>query len=104
MYEVERSPDRRQDQALQHYLRVIGRYQLLTKEQEFELSYTVSINARTADGKILIPPEVLSVRRDYVFDRDALIGKSREESVLRIEMRQDAAQQILLRLRAASQR
>jgi RNA polymerase primary sigma factor len=49
MYEVERSPDRRQDQALQHYLRVIGRYQLLTKEQEFELARRI----RTGDDRAL---------------------------------------------------
>ena len=41
MYEVERSPDRRQDQALQQYLKIMGRYPLLTKDQEFELAHRI---------------------------------------------------------------
>jgi len=46
----------------------------------------------------------VSLLRDYVFDPDAVIGKSREEGVLREEMRRDAAQQILRRIRAAISR
>ena len=72
------------------------------KEREFELAYTVDVNAVTRDGRTLIAPQSVRLRRDFVFERDALLGASREEEVLREEMRRDAVQQILYRLRAAA--
>ena len=38
MYEVELSSDRREDASLQHYLQMIGKHNLLTKEEEFALA------------------------------------------------------------------
>ena len=72
------------------------------KEREFELSYTVDVSATARDGSPLLTPQPVTLLRDYVFDRDALIGASREEGVLRDEMRRDAVRQVLLRLRAAA--
>ncbi|MCP5149673.1 MAG: hypothetical protein H6983_19265 [Ectothiorhodospiraceae bacterium] len=71
------------------------------KEREFELVYLVEFDARRGDGTVLVEPQEVSILRDYVFDPDAVIGKSREEEVLREEMRRDAAQQILRRLGGA---
>jgi RNA polymerase primary sigma factor len=68
MYEVERSPDRRQDQALQHYLKVIGRYALLTKEQEFDLARRIREGDERALEKLVYSNLrfVVSVAKRYV--------------------------------------
>lgn len=41
MYEVERNFDRRNDQALKHYLSTIARYELLTPEEEVSLAQQI---------------------------------------------------------------
>jgi len=72
------------------------------KEREFELAYTVSFDLVGSDGKALLAGESLRLLRDFVFDADAVLGKSREEGVLRDEMRRDAAQQIVRRIASIS--
>ena len=72
------------------------------KEREFEIVYTVDISAVDKQGRTLIAPQPLSLQRDFIFDSEAVIGTSREEVVLQVEMRRDAVQQILYRLRAAT--
>ena len=72
------------------------------KEREYELSYAVDVNAVRNGGEAVLPPQTVTLVRDFVFDRDALLGTSREETVLREEMRRDAMQQIMNRLRAAT--
>nr|VFK21213.1 MAG: LPS-assembly lipoprotein [Candidatus Kentron sp. LPFa] len=72
------------------------------KEREHELAYTISYRVLKADGKELMPRQTINLARDYVFDESAVLGTSQEESILRQEMRQDAARQILRRLAAWS--
>ena len=72
------------------------------KEREYELIYSLNYLAKRASGKTLLNSKRLTIRRDYVFDRDAVLGKSREQGVLRTEMRRDAVQQILFRLQSAT--
>lgn len=71
------------------------------KEREFEIAYTVAFNVVRANGAPVISGQAINLLRDYVFDPDSVIGKSREEGVLYEEMRRDAAQQLLRRLQAS---
>ncbi len=53
MFEVELSHDRRQDQALKHYLNTIGRYDLLKPEEEADLARRIRAGDQEAlDGLI----------------------------------------------------
>jgi LPS-assembly lipoprotein len=68
------------------------------KEREFEISYAVTFGLRDPSGQPIVADQSITLLRDYVFDADQVIGKSREQAVLREEMRRDAAEQILGRL------
>lgn len=71
------------------------------KESEFELAYRVTFEVTRAEGEVLVPRETVSLLRDYVFDIDEVLGKSREQSVLQDEMRRDAASRIVRRIEAS---
>ena len=57
---------------------------------EYELTYTVTVAVRTLD-KELMPPQTLSLSRDYSFDKNALLAKEHEEDVLRVQMARELA-------------
>ena len=71
------------------------------KPREYELAYSVNFQLVDAKGTALVRRQTVRLVRDFVFDVDAVIGKSREEGVLRTEMRRDAVQQIIRRLRSS---
>lgn len=53
MYEVELSSDRREDRSLQHYLQTIGKHNLLTREEEFELARRIRQGDKAALDKLV---------------------------------------------------
>ncbi|WP_269531577.1 LPS assembly lipoprotein LptE [Chitinimonas sp. BJYL2] len=66
---------------------------------EYQLTLRVRFAVRQA-GVTAIPSTELTLRRDYSFDENNLLGKDAEEQALVRDMRQDAAQQIIRRLAA----
>jgi LPS-assembly lipoprotein len=70
------------------------------KAVEFELTYATSYEVLDKERQSLMPTQSLSLSRDLVFDPEAVIGSSREEEVIYMEMRRDAARQIMARMQA----
>lgn len=70
------------------------------KAREYELAYVFNYRLVGGDGTALVAPGQIRLVRDYIFDADRVLGTSREEAVLREEMRRDAVQQLLRRISA----
>jgi len=64
---------------------------------EYELIYTVTFSVRDA-GQEILPPQTLSLSRDFSFDEAALLAKEHEEDILRVQMARDLAMIALRRL------
>lgn len=71
------------------------------KAREFELLYTLDFSVRKKDGAMLVAPERVAIRRIYVFDPTAVLGATDNVEALRVDMRRDAAEQIIRRTEAA---
>ncbi|MFC6670079.1 LPS assembly lipoprotein LptE [Marinobacterium aestuariivivens] len=70
------------------------------KADEYELRTEVHFQVSRGD-QLLIPPSVARTERVYTHDASALTAKNEQEALLRREMQQDIARQILRRYLAA---
>lgn len=68
--------------------------------REYRLISSINMSLTDPSGKILIDDRQLSVYRDFLYNPDDVLGKGEEEQLLRREMTQDLAQQIIARLTA----
>ena len=66
--------------------------------REYEITYTVRFSV-SADGKELLPPEEVSLSRDYSFDEHVLLAKNNEEAILRDALARDLVDVVMRRLR-----
>ncbi len=66
---------------------------------EYELSLEVIYSVADATGKPVISNAKTQVLRSYRYDPTAVLSANEEENIIRSEMRLDAAQQIIRRLR-----
>ena len=70
------------------------------KAREYELILKVSFEVKGPDGGNLLPgKQYLSVRRDFVFDKNNILASNEEEQGLFDEMRNEAARLLIYRLR-----
>lgn len=82
-----------EDRSGQYVLSVSSR----NTPEEYEIFYEVEYSVATQDGEI-IPPQKLSVTRDYSYDETAVLAKQREQNILREALARDLAAQVLRRL------
>jgi LPS-assembly lipoprotein len=68
------------------------------KVREYMLRYEVSFRVTDAAGNELAPAQTVVMQRAVSFDRLHVLAKEREERELLVELKRDAAQQILQRL------
>ncbi len=68
--------------------------------REYSLIYTLEFMARTPEGKVLIQPTRVSLRRTMTYNDSEALSKENEEIMLFKDMQSDMAQQILRRLAA----
>jgi LPS-assembly lipoprotein len=67
--------------------------------REYEIFYTVTF-ALQAGTENLIEPESLVVTRSYTYDETRVLGKNREERVLRQALADDLARRVVRRIEA----
>jgi len=70
--------------------------------REYEVFYAVTFSLE-AEGRSLIQSELLVARRNYTYDETEVLGKEREESLLRRALAEDLARQVVRRIEAVAQ-
>ncbi len=68
------------------------------KSTGYVLILRASYEVLDSTGKELVKPSITTARRDYNFDQEQLLSATREEELLRDEMREDVAQSILRKM------
>lgn len=69
--------------------------------REYRLQYRVSLRLHDQKQQDWLPPEEITLRRDFSYDDAQVLAKEQEEAMLYQDMRNDAVQQILRRLNRA---
>ncbi len=68
------------------------------RAQEFSLRYATIFTFRLADGRELVPQQVVELSRDYVSPPEDATGTSTEREILTDELRREMAASILRRV------
>lgn len=64
---------------------------------EYEVYYSVEY-ALSGEGRSLLTPQFITLTRDYTYDETLVLGKAREEQLLREAIVQDLVRVVLRRL------
>jgi outer membrane lipopolysaccharide assembly protein LptE/RlpB len=68
------------------------------KVREVEIGLQVRFSVRTGGGELIHPSETLNWEQDFVFDENSVLGTVEQETRLRVNLAQDAARTIMVKL------
>ena len=68
------------------------------KVEEYQIVYSCRISISKVGGELLVANQIIRVSGDYAFDEDAALGKFAEEEIIKEELIEQAAAQIIRRL------
>ena len=71
---------------------------------EFSMVYHLELAIAGADGKALLPKEVIEQHREFTFDQTQAIGTTAEQDEIKKEMERDMVQAILRKIEAAERK
>ena len=71
---------------------------------EFSMVYHVEMQITDANGKILMPKEVIEHSREFTFDQTQAIGTSAEQDEIKKEMERDMVPALLRKIEAAERK
>lgn len=72
------------------------------KVEEYQLTISVRMTVTDAAKKELLSNQLISVRRDYTFDDNAVLGSVTQERVIEAELMREAASQVIRRFNAVT--
>ena len=67
--------------------------------REYEVYYTVEYSVRSGEA-ILLAPQLQTLTRDYTYDETEVLGKAREEELMRDAIVKDLVRIVLIQLSA----
>ena len=72
------------------------------KVLEFLLRQTIQFDVITADKLPLVERQIVTVSRDFVFNKDDILAKEREADLIEKELQRDAVNLAMMRITAAA--
>ena len=72
------------------------------KVSEYELIHSVEFELRDPKGQPRLPPQGITLTRDFTFDPTQVMGRASEDEVVREELRRDIVQAMLRRISVAA--
>ncbi len=72
------------------------------KVLEYDILQTIRFSVVTAGNEVLVPEQTVNMSRDYIFSSTDVLGKQREDKVVRANLQRNVVNLAMLRIAAAA--